>query len=221
MILIFDMDDTLYDESTYLESSFWAVSKYLSEKYIISKKTLFKNIIQILQEHGRGHIFDDVLIENKIYSRIEVKKCVSIYRKNIPNITLFDEARDVLEELSGYSKYLVSDGNKLVQSIKVDALGTKTYFKKRILTHRYGIKHAKPSTYCFSLIKKMEKCNWSQMVYVGDDPNKDFVNLNPLGVKTVRVLTGRFKSQKAKKSYDANFQINNLSELLPVLGIQK
>ena len=59
------------------------------------------------------------------------------------------------------------------------------------------------------------------MVYVADDPNKDFVNLNPLGVKTVRVLTGRFKSQKAKKSYDAKFQIDNLSELLPVLGIQK
>ena len=34
------------------------------------------------------------------------------------------------------------------------------------------------------------------MVYVGDDPNKDFVNLNPLGMKTVRVLTGRFKYQK-------------------------
>ena len=29
----------------------------------------------------------------------------------------------------------------------------------------------------------MEKCNWNQMVYVADDPNKDFYRLNPLGVK--------------------------------------
>ena len=93
----------------------------------------------------------------------------------------------------------------------------KTYFKKRILTHRYGIKHAKPSTYCFSLIKKMEKCNWSQMVYIGDDPNKDFVNLNPLGVKTVRTHTGRFKDHKAKSGYDAVCHINNLAELQTVL----
>ncbi|MBT7901782.1 MAG: HAD family hydrolase [Candidatus Marinimicrobia bacterium] len=221
MILIFDMDDTLYDESTYVESSFRAVAKYLFEKYALPKKTLLKDLIQVLNEHGRGHVFDEVLIKNKIYTKIEVKKCLSIYRNNIPKITLFDEAKDALDRLNGYPKYLVSDGNKLVQSIKANALGTKIYFKKILLTHRYGTKYAKPSTYCFNLIKKLEKCNWNQMVYVADDPNKDFVNLNPLGVKTIRVLTGRFKNQKSKKGYDAIFHINNLSELLPLLGISK
>jgi len=58
------------------------------------------------------------------------------------------------------------------------------------------------------------------MVYVADDPNKDFYRLNPLGVKTIRVQTGRFKGQKAKDGYEAVSHINNLSELLPVLGIE-
>jgi len=214
------MDDTLYDEATYVESSLRAVAKYLSGKYGLSKNILFRDLMNILNLQARGQIFDTLLFQNNIFSKKEVKKCVSVYRKNIPKITMFIEATDVLDSLVEHPKYLVSDGNKIVQSIKADALGTKAYFKKRFLTHRYGIKHAKPSTYCFSLIKKMEGCKWSEMVYVADDPNKDFVNLNPLGVETVRVLTGRFKKQKAKKGYDANFHINNLAELLPVLGIK-
>jgi len=221
MILIFDMDDTLYDESTYVESSFRAVAFYISEKYELPENNVFEDLIQVLNERGRGHIFDEVLKQYSIYTKTEVKKCLSVYRKNIPRIKLFDEVRDALVMLSDYPMYMVSDGNKLVQSIKANALGTKTYFKKILLTHRYGTKHAKPSTYCFSLIKKLEKCNWNQMVYVADDPNKDFVNLNPLGVETVRVLTGRFKDQKAKDGYDAIFRIKNLSALLPVLGISK
>jgi|TARA_B100001964_G_scaffold230825_1_gene284747 putative hydrolase of the HAD superfamily len=221
IVIIFDLDDTLYDESNYVECSFRVVSCYLSNKYALPEKTVFEDIIQIFIKKGRRHIFETVLKKYNVYTMAEVKKCLSVYRRNIPNIKLYDEARGALEMLSEYPKYIVSDGNKNVQSIKAKALGINKYFKKILLTHRYGIKHSKPSTYCFSIIKKMERCNWNQMVYVADDPNKDFVNLNPLGIKTVRVLTGRFKDQKANSGYDAIFCINNLSELLPVLGISK
>jgi putative hydrolase of the HAD superfamily len=221
MIVIFDLDDSLYDESTYVKSSFRAVACYLSEKYSLPEDTIFEDLILVLNKQGRGYIFDEVLKKYNVYTKTEVKKCVSVYRKNIPRIKLFDEAGDVLEMLHEYPKYLVSDGNKLVQSIKVNALGIQKYFKKVFLTHYFGIKHAKPSTYCFNIIKKMEKCNWNQMVYVADDPNKDFYRLNPLGVKTIRVQTGRFKGQKAKDGYEAVSHINNLSELLTVLGIEE
>jgi len=219
MIIIFDMDDTLYDEFTYCKNSLQAVAKYLCGKYEISRKTIFDNFIQILNSDGRGHIFDDFLLKNKIYSKKEVRKCISVYRKNIPNISLYDEARVALEKLSKYPKYVVSDGNKVVQSIKVNSLGINPIFKKIFLTHYYGIKHAKPSNYCFKLIKRMENCRWRDMVYIGDDPNKDFVNLNPLGMKTIRVHTGRFKNQNAKEGFDAIHSINDLSELNNVLGI--
>ena len=221
MIIIFDLDDTLYDESTYVESSFRAVSTYLSNKYSLQEKTVFEDLVQVLNEKGRGHIFNEVLKKYNAYTKKEVKNCISVYRGNIPLIKLYDEAKNTLKLLSEYPKYIVSDGNKIVQSIKVSALGINKYFKKTLLTHRYGIKHAKPSTYCFNIIKKMEKCSWSQMAYFADDPNKDFVNLNPLGVKTIRVHTGRLKDQKAKKGYDANYHINSLSELHHVLGIPK
>ena len=128
--ILFDLDDTLYDESAYVESSLKAVVCYLSKKYALPEETIFKDLNQVLSEGGRGHIFDEVLKIYGIYTKTVVKKCVSVYRNNIPDIKLFDEARNALEMLSEYPKYLVSDGNKIVQSIKVNALGINKYFKK-------------------------------------------------------------------------------------------
>ena len=50
MIIIFDLDDTLYDESTYVESSFRAVSTYLSNKYSLQEKTVFEDLVQVFSE---------------------------------------------------------------------------------------------------------------------------------------------------------------------------
>ena len=82
----------------------------------------------------------------------------------------------------------------------------------------FGVKHAKPSTYCFEKIRQAEQCQWYEMVYIGDNPAKDFVNLNKLGMPTVRVLTGVHKNALAKPGFDAKFTIQNLNEL-PALSL--
>jgi putative hydrolase of the HAD superfamily len=55
------------------------------------------------------------------------------------------------------------------------------------------------------------------MFYVGDNPEKDFVNLNPLGVNTVRVTTGAYANAKAKPGFDAKHVISSLDELSTLL----
>ena len=57
------------------------------------------------------------------------------------------------------------------------------------------------------------------MAYAGDDPKKDFVNLNPLVMKTIRVHTGLFINQKAKEGCDAINHISDLSYFEKILGI--
>ena len=43
------------------------------------------------------------------------------------------------------------------------------------------------------------------MYYIGDNPKKDFVNLNPLDVTTIRVLTGEYKNLMVSKKFEAKF----------------
>ncbi len=56
------------------------------------------------------------------------------------------------------------------------------------------------------------------MVYVGDNPSKDFVNLTPLGVHTIRVLTGAHRMASAKPGWDATHRITRISALPSLLS---
>ena len=89
--------------------------------------------------------------------------------------------------------------------------------KKCYLTSNYGLNNAKPSPYCFLKICNLENVRPNEVVYVGDDPNKDFVGIKPLGFKTIRVLKGRYSNLRKTKKYQSNIVINSLRELNPKL----
>lgn len=220
MILIFDLDDTLYDERTFVLSGFLAVARYLEEKYGMDAVSSFHYMKTLLDTEGRGQIFNEVLKRFGCFSKTEVKKCISVYRHHRPSLSLFPEAQVLLENNLN-NLYLVTDGHKIVQHNKIKSLGIEDKFKKIYLTHRYGIVHAKPSIHCFEKIRAIEKCSWSQMIYIGDNPLKDFLNLNPLGVQTIRVKTGQFKNLHVDPLFDAKHIIKDLSYLEQVLcGLQ-
>ena len=50
--------------------------------------------------------------------------------------------------------------------------------------------------YCFSKIKKIEKCDFTDMYYIADNPLKDFINLKKVKIKTIRLMRGTYKNLK-------------------------
>ena len=56
------------------------------------------------------------------------------------------------------------------------------------------------------------------MVYIGDNPKKDFVNCNKVGILTVRLLRGEFKTLRIAKNFDAKYKIKNLKEVNKLFG---
>lgn len=218
MILIFDLDDTLYRELDYVESGMRAVALWAQNNFGWDPIQSFEELMSLLILKGRGLIFNEWLSRNKKGQLYYVKKCISVYRTHTPHLLLYSDAEKVISFFSNYPKYIITDGNKNVQRKKILSLNISHHFKGIYITHCYGIKNAKPSTHCFNLIKSIEKCEWSDMVYVGDNPAKDFINLNPLGVQTIRVLTGGYASTIAAYPFNAQVSINNLNELPALLG---
>jgi FMN phosphatase YigB (HAD superfamily) len=176
MILIFDLDDTLYDEKLYAISGFRAVAKYISMTYGVSINESVCILNQSLVSGTRERAFQDLIVAKSLPRR-EVNQCIRIYRNHKPDIYLDEVTKETLAELTKFQKYLVTDGNKLVQRKKIKALKLDSFFKRTFTTHSFGLSAAKPSTYCFKLIKDLEEASWSDLVYIGDDPSKDFVNL--------------------------------------------
>ncbi|MFN3460781.1 MAG: HAD family hydrolase [Oceanibaculum sp.] len=218
MILVFDLDDTLHDESHFVESGFRAVAGFGRDRFGWDEQESLALMMDILAREGRGAVFDRWLAAHGKHGKALVAACVRTYRHHKPALSLFPEAAALLPALSAYPLYLVTDGHKIVQANKVEALGIAPLFRKCYITHRYGIRHAKPSSYCFELIRRREQADWRQIAYIADDPAKDFVGLNPLGAQTVRVLTGRHRQVAAKPGYEARHTIPDLSAFRALLA---
>lgn len=212
--MIFDLDDTLYPEMTFVRSGFRAVAEWGTSEFGLDADGSFHDLLDILNKEGRGKVFDIWLAgRNKKF----VAKAVQVYRKHEPKIDLFPEAKKALRDLEVYPRYIVTDGNKNVQQSKVNALSLTQNFKKIYITHRYGLANAKPSVHCFSLIRHREACDWRDLIYIGDNPNKDFVNIKQKGARTIRVLTGVYKDLRLSKKLEADCSISSLSKLKEVL----
>lgn len=216
MILIFDLDDTLYPELTYVESGFRAVATYLKRRYGWDAAGSHAELVEALEQHGRGRLFDLLLAARGVHSKKAIAACLQVYRQHRPRLSLYPAAEQLLRKLP-QRPYIVTDGHKLVQMRKVEALRLEPRCTRVLITHQHGRHCAKPSTYCFELIRTREKVDWADLVYVGDNPAKDFVNLTPLGVRTVRVLTGQHRQVIAKKGYEAAFVIDDLTALPSVV----
>ena len=212
MILVFDLDDTLYDETTFVKSGFRSVAQFLSENYSLSEKEIYQALLTEF-EKGRGSIFDEVLLKNHIFSKKLVRKCISVYRLHAPDIKLYAEAKQCLKRFKDYPIYIVTDGNKVVQYNKIKALGLDKIVKFYFITYRYGRHHSKPSPYCFQKIASLEKTNASDIVYIGDNVTKDFVGIKPLGFRTIQAMTGQYAHIQKPASYQAETKINSLNEL--------
>jgi putative hydrolase of the HAD superfamily len=221
MVPIFDLDDTLYPERSFVESGFLTVARALEKRYDWPSIHSMNQMRTTLETEGRGQVFNRLLQSHGIFTKKIIQYCVDIYRHHQPDIQLNQSANQLLTHLKNQA-YLVTDGHKIVQQNKVNALHLDRRFKKIFITHRYGVQHAKPSIHCFDLIRRLEKCTWHDMFYVGDNPSKDFVNLTPLGVHTIRVMTGEHANVIAQPGYDAKYKINSLDALPSLLKeIQK
>lgn len=212
MVIVFDLDDTLYDESTFLLGGLQAVASWLCLQ-INQPEDLVMKALQEQLKLGRDRIFNRFLEKQGILSQRLVKGCISIYRAHRPCIELFPQARACLKRFKNYPLYVVTDGNKLVQRHKCEALELDLLVSACYCTSYFGLRHAKPSPYCFLKICEREKVSPSEVVYVGDNPYKDFVGLKPLGFHTVRVMTGRCKDIHLEHIYEADVAIKDLSEL--------
>ena len=156
MILIFDLDDTLYSEKSYAVSGFQAVAKYISITYKIERNSALQVLLEALESDNRSIAFQK-LMEAQNLPKKSIKEMIAVYRKHKPEIEIDGAANKVLEKYTHFPKSLVTDGNRIVQGNKIKALKLDVILKRCFITHAFGITASKPSTYCFQKIRELEK----------------------------------------------------------------
>lgn len=208
-LIMFDMDDTLYNEKDYVVSGFQEVAKYLNKKYTVDFYEAYSSLLESFIAKGRGRNFDDI-IEKKSLSPKIISDLVKIYREHRPNICLREDVVFFLRKLSEKHKLcLITDGWCEVQKKKVEALGLKEYFDLIIYSQKDGIEYAKPHSKFFLKAMKFFKVPKEKILMVGDDYSKDVVGAERIGIRAILIggLLDKSEQEKIKriiKKYERN-----------------
>ena len=189
--VIFDLDDTLYDEIDYCKSGFAAVADRLTA---LPGAPGPQHVFELLWKHfcagNRDTTFNATLDELGIaYDAELIRTLVQVYRNHKPNITLPQESKKVLLVLQGnYALGLLTDGFLPAQQLKVEALGLHKLFQCITYTEQLGRQYWKPSPVGFEKMLQTLSAKPENAAYVADNEQKDFIAPNRMGMTTIQVI---------------------------------
>ena len=173
--IIFDLDDTLYSEKAYVKSGYKAVSDYLGGGYEDRLWSFFcagqPAIDELLKELGRES---------------EKAHFLDVYRSHKPNIHLYDGVAEMIEALKGRGVKvgIITDGRPEGQRNKLESLGLNV--DDVIITDELGgIQFRKPCDIAFRIMMTRWRLNPADIIYVGDNPVKDFQAPQQLGMRSI------------------------------------
>ena len=223
--LLFDLDDTLYDEKQFVKSGFFKIAEFVEDKFKIEKEVYYKILIDIFNGGSRGNIFNLALEKvNVAYEENIIRAMVKIYRGHNPKIRLAEDVRSLLTKLRGiYSLGIITDGYYEVQKKKVQALRLEEMFDSIIYTDEYGRENWKPNVFGYKLALERFQILPGEAVYIGDNPYKDFIGAKKMGIITIRIINQNreYSNIKLNREYEVDYEIRELHEILNVLKTLK
>ncbi len=186
-VIIFDLDNTLYNEREYVISGFKAVALFLAKEKSLDQCTVYSSLLESFVLNGRGNNFDYLCRKLNIDSLI-LSKLVNVYREHCPEIFLREDIKIFLLELSKeYKLCLLTNGWLLPQKMKVEALRIDRYFDTVFYSQQDGLDFAKPHPKYFMHVLQFYDIDASEALMVGDDPIADIQGAKSLGIPHFQV----------------------------------
>lgn len=222
LVVVCDLDDTLYLERDYVASGFKAVGGWAEEQMSLAE---FGNVAwQLFQAGRRERIFDAALQELGVGGDSGlIQQMVEIYRGHKPAIALRDDVHDFLGGACGLGGLaIVTDGYREAQENKIAALRLgELGFSPIVVTDVWGRDYWKPHPRAFRLIADGFDSESFRFVYIADNAAKDFLAPNQLGWTTVQISRpgGLHTSQPPTADHAPTVRIDGFNQLLAALGI--
>jgi|UPI0006500392 putative hydrolase of the HAD superfamily len=204
-IIIFDLDNTLYNEREYVISGFKAVAIFLAKEKSLNHYAVYSSLLESFVLNGRGNNFDYLCRKLNIDSCI-ISKLVDVYREHCPEISLREDIEVFLWKLSKeYKLCLLTNGWLMPQKMKVEALRLERYFDTIFYSQQDGLDFAKPHPKYFTQVLQFYDIEASEALMIGDDPIADIQGAKNLGMPHFQVrneLNDHEKQQIARILHD-------------------
>lgn len=215
--VFFDLDDTLAFELDFIKSGFRAVDKKLApltapfvepgeiELVMSGAANCKMNHYDALQG------FLESVLPDTLDSRIDslVKEAVHICRHHEPDYgyQLREGVKEMLDELKGkgISIGLITEGRSLTQRNKINSLGLSQWIPENMIFISEEVGSAKDSEEIFQQAAS-QLPEGTRLIYVGDNPTKDFFIPKKSGWETIRIAADRRNIHFPYPSVDSEHQ---------------
>lgn len=218
--IIFDVDDTLFLERDYVKSGFLAVGEHVEQA--VGASGFAEVAWRYFQQGKGGHVFDETICELGLsQSTLAVADLVAVYRSHTPAIELLDDSRRAIENLCKHEVRLgiITDGPAASQRAKVAALDLERHMAVVVVTDEVGPGARKPSNVGFRMVQEALGLPAASLMYIADNPMKDFVAPHALGWRTLRIRRSGGLHASMDSGTDVHAEHADLSLLCPQDGV--
>ena len=213
--IIFDLDDTLYNEIDYLKSAYKEIAKAITKNSlcIFNEASVYNDLFFFYTQ--KKDAFQEVIVKYKLKNIVK-EDLLMLYRNHFPSINLTPENENLLKQLKlkGYKMGLITDGRSIQQRNKIKALNIEKFFEYILISEEFGTE--KPNAANFNYFADL--LGDSSFFYVADNVSKDFITPNKIGWKTICLLDNGKNIHKQEfeisESYLPHFKVQNLKEIL-------
>ena len=176
-VVVFDLDDTLYNELDFLKSAFKEICSRLDSK---NSKFLFSVIFSMYR--NKKNVFEYLSDQYKIDKDV----LLDMYRNHFPNLNLKESSKKLFDSIKKKKGKIgiITDGRSYTQRNKIRALEIEKYVDCTIISEEIGAE--KPSEMPFLKIQDYFKLE--NYIYVADNTRKDFLAPNKLGWDSIELV---------------------------------
>lgn len=219
-LVAFDLDYTLYDESSYYRAAFKEMSLHLERKDICKSGLAYKLMCETLDDYGTTRPLLKFALENiGVYTKELEEVFFRIYKTVAADIEAYDDALDFIAFLhkKDIPMAIITNGVAEAQRNKLRLLDIESYFKYICYASEHGKERQKPSVFPFQKVCERFNIDPQSMIYIADNPEIDFIGVKALDVFTVRLLRGEFKDKALNRKL-CDLEVYDYYEIKDLFG---
>lgn len=224
-VLLFDLDNTILDFS---KAEDYSIRALALDYHINLEDSDVLNYVRINEKYwdmsDKGQIKKDEMLKRRFVDffklfnlEVDGKECDEKYRYHLTEKAfLVDGALEVLEELSiDHDLYIVSNGVKQTQEIRMKKAGINKYFKKTFLSDEIG--YSKPNKEFFDFVKEYlyktycDDYTLDDVVLIGDNL---FTDINGANCAQIKSVYFNIFNKENNTMYKPIYEIKKLREIL-------
>jgi putative hydrolase of the HAD superfamily len=203
--VVFDLDNTLFDESTYFNA---VLTFFLS---VIGRNDIgINNLVDISERFRKADYLGFLLKKMFLYNENMQEKLFECYCNLNHQISLKQNVIDTLKALksSSFRLGIVTNGVVSAQKSKINCLSLSSFVDDITYAREFGVEFEKPHARPFLDICKKLDCDPVNVLFVGDHPINDIRGACNIGMQTCWLANPYFINPK-----EADFVIENIYQL--------